>query len=96
MNMGDFRGTDVAGSNSNQSWSFIDGMNDQDIGQIKDLLESEQMQDGLALLVEKLPGFDSFVQSMTGGGSGGPSRGLTTTTTISTTVLGFERHERDT
>ena len=88
MNMGDFRGFDAAGAgtNTNQSLSFIDGINEHDIDQIKDLLETEQLQEGLALLVEKLPGFESFVQSMTGGG--GPSRGSPTSTSTTTTVLG--------
>ena len=82
MNMGDFRGFDAAGAgtNTNQSLSFIDGINEHDIDQIKDLLETEQLQEGLALLVEKLPGFESFVQSMTGGSP--------TSTSTTTTVLG--------
>ena len=56
-------------------------MTADDRNQIKDLLEMEQLQAGLQLLVEKLPGFESFVQSMTGAGGGQSSISTTTTTT---------------
>ena len=64
-------------------------MTADDRNQIKDLLEMEQLQAGLQLLVEKLPGFESFVQSMTGSGG---SKSNTSTTTTTTTVRDSEFH----
>merc|ERR1719337_83128 len=66
MNMGDFRGSDVAEDDEGDSWSFVQGIQETDKDAIVELLQNQDFQAGLKTLTEKLPGFSSFVDAMVG------------------------------
>merc|ERR1712228_52196 len=68
MNMGDFRGSSVAEDGpmqNNENWSFMEKVSEDDMNTIRDMLENNQVKDGLEVLTEKLPGFSSFFDSLT-------------------------------
>merc|ERR1712168_972385 len=65
MNMGDFRGSDVPGSNTqNSTFQWISGMSAEDQNQLKDLMNMPEMQAGMETLAENFPAFSSMIEAL--------------------------------
>ena len=65
MNMGDFRGSDVPGSNTqNSTFQWISGMSAEDQDQLKELMNMPEMQAGMETLAENFPAFASMIEAL--------------------------------
>merc|ERR1711935_410967 len=65
MNMGDFRGSDVPGSNSqNSTFQWINGISAEDQDQLKALMQMDQVKAGLDTLAENFPAFAGMIDAL--------------------------------
>jgi len=65
MNMGDFSGSSVPGQEGESTQlSWIESLSNADRDTLTDLLANEEVNAGMQLLVEKLPGFSSFYDAL--------------------------------
>ncbi|CAG5100320.1 Oidioi.mRNA.OKI2018_I69.XSR.g16948.t1.cds [Oikopleura dioica] len=65
MNMGDFSGSSVPGQEGESTQvSWIEGLSNADRDTLTELLANEEVNAGMKLLVEKLPGFSSFYDAL--------------------------------
>ena len=65
MNMGDFRGSDVPNSGSqNSTFQWINGMSADDKQTLQDLMAMDEVQAGLDTLAENFPAFASMIDAL--------------------------------
>merc|ERR1719410_341369 len=64
MNMGDFRGSDVPDSES-QNFQWLTGMSAEDQTQPQDLMAMDEVQNGLEVLAQNFPAFSSMISALT-------------------------------
>ena len=63
--MGDFRGSDVPGSNTQESTiEWISGMSTQDKDQLKELMSMDEVQAGMETLAENFPAFAGMINAL--------------------------------
>ena len=63
--MGDFRGSDVPGSNTQETTiEWISGMSAQDQDQLKDLMSMDEVQAGMDTLAENFPAFAGMINAL--------------------------------
>ena len=63
--MGDFRGSDVPGSNTqNSTFQWISGISAEDQDQLKELMNMPEMQAGMETLAENFPAFASMIEAL--------------------------------
>ena len=64
MNMGDFRGSDVPDSDT-QNFEWLTGMSAEDQTQLQDLMAMDEVQNGLEVLAQNFPAFSSMISALT-------------------------------
>lgn len=78
--MGDFRGSDVPGSNTQEpTIEWIRGMSTQDKDQLKELMSLDEVQAGMETLAENFPAFAGMINALS-------DLGTETTEATATTV----------